>query len=122
MEERRNHAQVPIGHWSEQLGRSLSSRETEKGEADGPRCVGEGLGGWEALEGVAGEWAGWSVRGLLGGGSDAGSIWDWQHLGVPRPLNSLKGHPFLNESGDLKTVVPGVEPELAAFELKTKAP
>ena len=42
-------------------------------------------------------------------------------LGLLLPLSSLKSHPFISEGGALKIWVPGVEPDLAVFELKTSA-
>ena len=42
MEGRKNCPQVPIAHWSKQLGRSVSSGQTGEGKSDCPRCVRKG--------------------------------------------------------------------------------
>ena len=58
----------------------------------------------------AGKLPGWPSRSAVGG-----------VLGLLLPLSSLKSHPFISEGGALKIWVPGVEPDLAVFELKTSA-
>ena len=114
MDGRRNHSQVLVARWLEQLGRSLSSRKTGEETSDCPWCVWEG----------AGEEAGWGGReaAALQGNrrrsrrSAVGGV-----LGLLLPLSSLKSHPFISEGRALKIWVPGGRTRFSVFELKTSA-